>query len=227
MSLLNKKLLCDGLWLLEQIQYGSIDCCFFDPQYRSNLDKLKFGNEGKSRMSGRSNLPQMSEDVICSFLRNIFFVMKQSSYLFFWVDKFILAEGKHIEWFNEIDSTFAPILVDMITWDKEIIGMGKRSRRRSEFVLVYQAQPKTTKNWKIRNIPDVWTEKLNKPRTKGFHPHRKPVGLLSELILSTTVEGDVVLDPCAGSFLTMECAISNRRNFIGCDISKEYGEIVP
>lgn len=66
-NLINKKLNIDGVELLKQIQDKSLKVTFFDPQYRGILDKLSYGNEGKSRGKDRSDLPQMSEDIIKTF----------------------------------------------------------------------------------------------------------------------------------------------------------------
>jgi site-specific DNA-methyltransferase (adenine-specific) len=50
--------------------------------------------------------------------------------------------------------------VDLIVWDKDRIGMGYRSRRVSEYCVIFQKQPKRAKGvWKIHNISDVWREK--------------------------------------------------------------------
>jgi len=38
------------------------------------------------------------------------------------------------------------------------------------------------------------------------------------LIAAVTNEGDVVLDPAAGSFSVMESAIETNRLFLGCDL---------
>ena len=55
------------------------------------------------------------------------------------------------------------------------------------------------------------------------HAHPKPIGLQKELILATSNENDIVLDPAAGTFSVMNAAIATNRRFIGCDIS--YGEL--
>lgn len=222
----NKKLLMDGLILLGKLKDESVDLEFFDPQYRKGLDKLKFGNEGKSRMIKRSTLPQMSDELIVSFLVYLHRVLKPSSYLFLWGDKFTVAEGIHLEWMRSseiLSNGFS--LVDKIVWYKESFGMGARSRRTNEELLVYQKLPKTTKNWKNKSIRDTWTEKIENPRLG--HPHKKPLLLTKTLIESVTKAGDLVLDPCSGSFSTFESCSQVGRDFIGCDISPEHGKEVP
>ena len=54
-NLANKKLCRDGLDFLKEFPETSVPLAFFDPQYRGVLDKMKYGNEGKSQISTYSN----------------------------------------------------------------------------------------------------------------------------------------------------------------------------
>ena len=208
-NLINKKLNIEGVELLKQIQDKSLKVTFFDPQYRGILDKLSYGNEGKSRGKDRSDLPQMSEDIIKTFLKEIERVLLPSGYLFLWVDKFHLVEGVN-PWISDLNME----IVDLITWNKMKIGMGYRTRRKSEYLLVIQKLPKKAKStWTLHNIPDVWDEKVVKT-----HTHSKPIELQKQLILATTNEGDLVCDPASGGFSVFEaCKLTNRK-FIGGDL---------
>jgi site-specific DNA-methyltransferase (adenine-specific) len=213
-SLIDKKNCMDGLKLLNAIPSDIVSCCFFDPQYRGIMDKMNYGNEG-ARQKKRALLQQMSEDLIFEFVKEISRVVGPSGYVFLWVDKFILCEGSHLGFLNnELQR------VDLITWNKLSFGMGYRTRRTSEYLLVLQKLPKTIKTWKDKSIRDVWDEKIDHPRL--VHAHKKPFGLISKLINSVTIEREIVLDPCAGSFVTMEAALSNGKHFIGCDIEPEF-----
>ena len=214
-KLINKKNKMDGLFLLDMLEPQSIKVAFFDPQYRGILDKLSYGNEGKNRGQNRSSLPQMSEDIIIDFIVKIHNLLKPNGYLFLWVDKFHLIEGVK-KWFDKF-SDFE--IVDMITWDKKKIGMGYRSRRRSEYLVIIQKYPKQAKKtWILHNIPDVWEEKI----TGKNHTHAKSLGLQKQLLLATTIENDLVLDPASGGYSVFNVCKEINRNFIGCDIV--YGE---
>ena len=214
-ELYNKKNLIDGIELLRIIKNGSLKVVFFDPQYRGVLDKLSYGNEGKSRGKERASLNQMDEETIKMFLKEIERVLRPSGYLFLWVDKFHLVEGVK-PWISDIQSLD---LVDMITWDKQKIGMGYRTRRKSEYLVVIQKLPKKAKStWSLHNIPDVWCEKI----VQKNHTHSKPIELQKQLILATTNEGDVVCDPAAGGYSVFEACRQTNRNFIGGDI--QFGE---
>lgn len=56
----------------------------------------------------------------------------------------------------------------------------------------------------------------------GKHPTQKPLRLLYRIILAATHEGDLILDPFAGSCTTGIAANLLRRNFIGIDQNKDY-----
>ena len=210
---MNAKNKADGLELISDIEDECISAAFFDPQYRGVLDKLKYGNEGKLRGKARSSLPQMDEATIICFINGINRVLKDSGHLFLWVDKFHLCQGV-LSWFPDTDMH----LVDMIVWDKCKIGMGYRTRRKSEYLVVFQKSAVKAKScWTDHTIPDVWSEKAEK-----IHPHSKPLELQKRLITATTSEGDVILDPAAGSFSVLTACKESGRDFIGCDVI--YGE---
>lgn len=55
-----------------------------------------------------------------------------------------------------------------------------------------------------------------------IHPAQKPVCVLKRLIEIFTDEGDVVIDPCAGSGSTLRAAMELGRHSYGFEISKEF-----
>ena len=55
-----------------------------------------------------------------------------------------------------------------------------------------------------------------------IHPTQKPVNLLKELIKIFTDEGDVVIDPCAGSGSTLRACEELKRNCYGFEIKKNF-----
>ena len=57
-----------------------------------------------------------------------------------------------------------------------------------------------------------------------FHPTQKPLSLIEDLIIKHSNEGDTVLDCFSGSGTTALAAYNTKRNFIGCELSKEYYE---
>lgn len=78
----------------------------------------------------------------------------------------------------------------------------------------------TTKGRMIKNWFE-WKRDSVKEYPK-IHPTQKPVNILKELIEIFTDEGDVVIDPCAGSGSTLRAAYELNRNSFGFEIEKEF-----
>jgi site-specific DNA-methyltransferase (adenine-specific) len=212
MRYLNTAQKCDGLEFLARLPNYTIPLVFFDPQYRQILDQMKYGNEGEGRGRRRGALPQMSPDVIRQFGLEIERILRPSGHVFLWVDKFVLCNFRLTDVFGKYSRLQ---IVDMITWDKRRIAMGYRSRRRSEHLLIFQKNPKRAKGvWTDHRIPDVWREVLTDKR----HVHQKPIKLQRRLIKAVTKPGDIVVDPCAGSFSVLQACLATERKFLGCDI---------
>ena len=210
---LNTKLKMDGIELLKKLLDDTVSVVFFDPQFRGVYDKMKYGNEDTSRNHVRVALPQMDEAMIVSFVQEISRVLIPSGHLFLWMDKFHLCSDFH----NWTENTRLSV-VDMATWDKGKIGLGYRTRHRSEFCVILQKEPRRAKGvWTLRNIPDVWQEMI----PKKTHPHNKPIDLQGELIEAVTSRDDLVVDPAAGSFSVLDACRIRGRNFLGCDIQAE------
>jgi site-specific DNA-methyltransferase (adenine-specific) len=124
----------DALALLRSLPGGCTPLVFFDPQHRGVLDRLQYGNEG-ARQQGRFALPAMTSDYIDLCCREAARVLRPSGYFGLWVDTFHLCEGDH--------RRLADVLpcVDLIAWDSLRPGMGYRTRRRGDYLLMLQKPP--------------------------------------------------------------------------------------
>ena len=79
-------------------------------------------------------------------------------------------------------------------------------------------------NYQLKQAKDVWESSLTKQSEKkcGKHPTQKPMVILEKLILASTDEGYLILDPFNGSGTTGIVANRLRRKYIGIDLEKEY-----
>lgn len=70
----------------------------------------------------------------------------------------------------------------------------------------------------------VWSMGTPKKEEKQFgkHPTQKPLDLLKRIILASTKEGDIVLDPFTGSSTAGVAANLHKRKFVGIDSDKNY-----
>ena len=76
-------------------------------------------------------------------------------------------------------------------------------------------------------LSDVWEIPYLNPKAKERvgYPTQKPIILLEQIIKLVTDEGDLVLDPFAGSGTTLVAAKMLNRNYLGFDISKDAVEL--
>ena len=85
---------------------------------------------------------------------------------------------------------------------------------------------------KFRNVDEFgrgrmifnWFEwkRDNSKEYPKIHPTQKPVNLLNTIIKIFTDEGDVVIDPCAGSGSTLRACAELNRNCYGFEIKKNF-----
>jgi site-specific DNA-methyltransferase (adenine-specific) len=74
----------------------------------------------------------------------------------------------------------------------------------------------------------VWSIPTTKKAEKeaGKHPTQKPIDLLTRIIIASTNQGDVILDPFNGGGTTgVACGIVGNRFYIGIEIDRAYCEL--
>jgi site-specific DNA-methyltransferase (adenine-specific) len=73
-------------------------------------------------------------------------------------------------------------------------------------------------------VSDVWSDihRIRHKNRRDEHPCQLPIHLLERLLLMSTDEGDIVLDPFIGTGTTAIAAKKLGRKFIGIDIDPKY-----
>ena len=200
-----------GYELLGAVPEGFAALVILDPEYRSVLDKLQYGNEG-ARQKGRATQTVNSDFMIARFIREAERALRPSGHIALWIDKFTLGQGAHLKFIAAAPSLQ---IVELIVWNKLRIGMGRRARCQSEYLIIAQKPPIIAKGmWADRTLKDTWSELPQKWR----HPHAKPIGLTTALIKAVTSPGDIVIDPCAGGYGVLKACRATGRTFLGCDL---------
>lgn len=79
-----------------------------------------------------------------------------------------------------------------------------------------------------KQMRSVWSIPTPTPDEKEFgkHPTQKPLALLKRIVLASSKENDIILDPFNGGGTTgIACKLIGNRKYIGIDISSEYLEL--
>ena len=131
-------------------------------------------------------------------------------------------------------------IINNITWQKlnPPPNLARRSFTHStETVLWAKKDIKNNKHYfnyalmrEINNgkqMKDVWAGPLTSPKEKklGKHPTQKPLYLLERLLLASTKENALILDPFMGSGTTAVACKKLNRNFIGIEKESEFVEL--
>lgn len=107
------------------------------------------------------------------------------------------------------------------THSTETILWAKKDLKKSRHKFNYEVMKELNGG---KQMKDVWETSLTKPSEKkcGKHPTQKPIDLLEKIILSSTDENDLILDPFNGSGTTGIVANKLNRKYIGIEKEKEY-----
>ena len=231
-------LLGDSFSLLKKMKQGSVDMIFADPPYF-------LSNDGVTCKSGKMvSVNKADWDKISS-------VEEKHKFNRRWIRlcKNVLAPNGTI-WISGTLHNIYSIgmaleqegfkIINNITWQKTNPPPNLACRcltHSTETVLWAQKNEKKAKhffNYSLmkelnsgKQMKDVWTGSSTSPKEKeeGIHPTQKPLYLLEKIILASTEEGALVLDPFCGSSTTGVAAKKLGRKYIGIDNVPEYIEL--
>lgn len=116
-------------------------------------------------------------------------------------------------------------VTSMMVWDKEWIGPGGSQGLRPSYELVaLMAQPGFT--IEDRGTSDLWRSKVGSYKPHG-HPAEKPEPLLRRLLDACRLEqGQVVLDPFAGSGTTAAAARSLNLRCVAIEAEERWCQLI-
>ena len=208
----------DCLDRMKQIPDNSVDLVVTDPPYViGNKGGGLYTQPDKQYVKELENIKDgFSEkilDELCRVMKKInIYIWCSQKQLFPLIKYFV--EGKKCN-FN------------LITWHKSnpIPACGNKYLSDTEYCLLFRE-----KGVKIYGSFDTkftyYVTPLNSKDKKQYnHPTIKPLNIIKNLIVNSSNEGDIVLDPFMGSGTTMVACIQTNRHYIGFDISKEYFDI--
>ncbi|MDZ5148589.1 adenine-specific DNA-methyltransferase [Clostridium perfringens] len=233
----------DSLTVLKKIRDRSINLIFADPPY--NIGK-NFGNN-----IDKWDDMQVYIDWCKEWLDECFRILKDDGTMYFmtatqhmpYLDVYVSKKYNvlsRIIWAYDSSgvqskkiygSLYEPILMvnkspkNKYTFNyKDILVEAKTGAKRK--LIDYRKTPPQPYN--TQKVPgNVWDFSRVRYRMEEYenHPTQKPEELLKRIILASSNEGDIVLDPFSGSFSTCGTAVKLNRKCIGIDLNEEYFKI--
>lgn len=229
----------DCIEVMQQLPSDSVDVTFADPPF--NLKK-KYGTYKDEKET--SEYLNWCKQWIYEMVR----ITKPSGSIFLHnIPKWLTY---YAEFLNEVTD-----FRHWIAWDAPTAPMGKTLQPSHYGILFYAKNQRENKFYEIRYphkrcrkcgyllkdyggkkkilhpfgplVSDIWSDihRIRHNKHRDPHPCQLPVHLLERLILMSTDEGDVVLDPFMGTGTTAVAAARLGRNVIGIDIDPKYVEI--
>lgn len=229
----------DCIEIMQQIPSDSVDVTFADPPF--NLKK-KYGTYKDEK--GTDDYLNWCKQWILEMVR----ITKPSGSIFLHnIPKWLTYYSGFL---NEVAD-----FRHWIAWDAPTAPMGKTLQPSHYGILFYAKNQRENKFYEIRYphkrcrkcgyllkdyggkkkilhpfgplVPDVWSDihRIRHNKHRDPHPCQLPVHLLERLLLMSTDEGDVILDPFMGTGTTAVAAARLGRHVIGIDIDPQYVEI--
>ena len=99
-----------------------------------------------------------------------------------------------------------------LVWDKVNAGMGYHWRGTHEYIVMLEKGKRRLNDLGKQDV-------LRHKRVTGGYPTEKPFGLIEDLVLNSSKEGDWVLDPFCGGGTTAAVCYKHNRNCVTLDIA--------
>jgi DNA modification methylase len=239
----NKIILGDTFKVLKKIYNEVFDMVFIDPPYFLQLPnkelrrwKVKTVVEGVNDEWDKFSSFQEYDNFITRLLNEVKRVMKPTATI--WV----IATYHSIFRIGKIMQDLGYWILNDVIWVKTNPmpnWLGVRFTNATEN-LIWAVKDKKAKGYTFNKeyakkfgigkvganvwvLPLCWgDERLKNEEGKKLHSTQKPVELLKRVILTSTKEGDLVLDPVAGTGTTGYVAQALKRNFVMIEINPKY-----
>lgn len=224
-----KLVLGDCIKELKLIDSNSVDLIIADPPYNVGKD---YGNDSDS---------QDFDDYMAftkQWLKECHRVLKNDGTIYVFIG------FRYISYlFKIMEEDLKMNFVNWISWHyTQGVGKTKGFSPRHDDILMFSKTDKYKFNLDAIRVPQKYYRKVNNMRganpgdvwevshihycQKGRQPHptQKPEALIERMVLASSNEGDLVVDPFSGSGTTMRVCQQLERNGLGIELNEEYIE---
>lgn len=238
----NNNILCgDSMEELKKLPDECVDLIFADPPYNMQLDNTLIRYEGtefdgvnKDKWDKFESLEEYSNFCI-EWIKECKRVMKKNASMW------IIGSFQNIFKIGSILQDLGFWIINDVIWSKpnpvpNFSGTRFTNAHETLLWVVKDKRAKPTFNYKTmkdynggKQMKSVWdiplctgNERLKNEDGKKLHSTQKPEELLKRVILSTSKEGDLVLDPFFGTGTTGAVAKKYGRNYLGIEMDINY-----
>lgn len=211
----------DCLELMKDIPNKSIDLVVTDPPYLLETDGAgMFGKKADNYGGERyvmKNIDFMKNGISELVLDELCRVMKK-------INIYIWCSQKQLPIFYKYFVEKKKCNWNLLTWHKSnpTPTCGNKYLTDTEYCLFFRDKGvKVYGEYATKRTYYVTTKNLQDKKQYG-HPTIKPLEIIQNLIINSSLEGDIVLDCFMGSGTTGVACINTGRNFIGMELNEQY-----
>ena len=225
----------DSLKVLKNIKSDSVDMIFADPPYFLSGDGItvqsgKMVSVKKGEWDKKRPIQEIHQFNL-KWIKETQRILKNHGSI--WISGSmhnIFSVGMAL-----LESDFK--IINNITWQKtnpppnisrrafthstENIIWAKKADKSSKHIFNYELMRQLNNN---KQMKDVWTTNTvgKSQKVFGNHPTQKPIEILERIVLASTNEDAIVLDPFNGSGTTGVACMNHNRYYIGIEIEEQY-----
>lgn len=233
-------ILGDSVQVLKHMKSKSVDLIFADPPYNIGKD---FGNNKDSWESSKLYIEWCK-----SWLDECMRILKDNGTMYFmtatqfmpYIDVYCSEKYNvlsRIIWAYDssgmqskkiFGSLYEPILMinksakSPYVFNSEAILVEAKTGAQRKLIDYRKTPPRP---YNTKKVPgNVWEFPRVRYKMEEYenHPTQKPEALLERIILASSHQGDVILDPFSGSFTTAAVAVRLNRKAIGIELNEEF-----
>ena len=206
----------DCLDRMKEIPSGSVDMILTDPPYKvtSRGGRTSAGGMMLDIKMRKGNVFKENSIKAIDWMPVLFEKLKESGHCY------VMCNNKNLHGFLNESLKAGFNIVKTMVWAKDNKIMSQAYMSQIEFVLFLRKG----RFKRINNCGDSDLLQHKNPKNKS-HPTEKPVSLMEQLILNSSNDGDVVLDPFMGTGSAGVAAKNLNRNFIGIELDEGYFNI--
>ena len=209
-------------FLLNKLPDECIDLVVTDPPYKltsGGCKNTKIGGicgNNKNKFISNGKVFKYNNIKSIDWFNELYRVLKNGSHCY------IMCNDKHMQEYLNNAEKVGFKEVNILIWNKGMHTPTQYYMKCCEFILMFRkGKSKYINNMGSKTLINIKGLKGNKK-----HPSEKPIDLMEFLILNSSNENDIVLDPFMGVGSTILASIKNNRKYIGYEIDKKYYDIV-
>tara|TARA_Y100000310_G_scaffold122352_1_gene121017 strand:- start:193 stop:933 length:741 start_codon:yes stop_codon:yes gene_type:complete len=216
---------------LKEVKKDSVDLVIIDPPYFNKGTKPKYTRKGKKAVKtyfGEWDIFKTDKEYLV-FINNMIGecnrVLKEGGSIY------IFCNDRYNSYLRHMLKNLGMEFKATIVWHKYnspprfIMEAGFISSKELILFAHKEGKPTFNKPKEFKEMLDVWITTQTPAKERTGHPTQKPLSLIRKIIEVSSNKNDLIMDCFLGSGTTAVACKQLGRDFIGCDVEKEYIDI--